>query len=55
MNDIYQVEKVFKKIQDKILDEYNNGTISKREMINISKWCENSKAKSLTKKTNLCG
>jgi hypothetical protein len=34
-----RLKRVFADLQDDVLDEYNNGNISKSEMENIIKWC----------------
>lgn len=33
-------EKYLKNLEDDIMDRYNEGKVSKKEMINILKWCE---------------
>ena len=39
MNDyVTKLEKLLKGLQDDILDEYNRGTISHQEMVNIMGW-----------------
>ena len=43
MNAIAKIESLFKDLEDDVLDEYNKGTISKKEMINILAWCEKMK------------
>jgi hypothetical protein len=48
MNDVDNIDELFAEIKDDILDEYNNGIISKKEMINIIRWCD--KMKDIIKK-----
>ena len=39
MNDyVIKLEKLLKGLQNDILDEYNKGTISHQEMMNIMRW-----------------
>ena len=39
MNDyIVKLEKLLKTLQDDILDEYNKGSISHQEMVNVMNW-----------------
>jgi len=35
-----RLDKLFYNLQDDVLDEFNRGTISKKEMINIIEWCQ---------------
>jgi len=39
-NTSIKTEKIFKELQNDILDEYNEGNISSEEMSNIIEWCE---------------
>ena len=39
-NKINQINRLYHKIEDDVLDEYNKEKISKKEMINIIGWCE---------------
>jgi len=48
-----KIEKLFRGIQDDVLDEYNKGTISGVEMKNILKWCEDMKEKLIEEKQRL--
>lgn len=48
-----KIEKLFRGIQDDVLDEYNKGTISKVEMKNILRWCEDMKEKLIEEKQRL--
>jgi len=41
MNTIEYFDKPMKNLQDDILDEYNQGKISKKEMTNIMEWITN--------------
>jgi len=42
-HNIRSIDDTFSKIQDNVLDEYNTGTISEKEMRNILMWCEKMK------------
>ena len=37
---IDDVNKSFDKIENDVLDEFNQNKISKKEMVNIMQWCE---------------
>jgi len=39
-NCIIKIESLFNNLENNVFDEYNNGKISKKEMINIITWCE---------------
>jgi len=45
---ILKIEKLFKNLEDDVFDEYNNGNISKDEMVNIIAWCEKIKKSKTT-------
>jgi hypothetical protein len=40
MNEVEIVTQKFKELKDDVLDSFNEGEITKNEMINILKWCE---------------
>ena len=50
-NTTSQIEKLFKDLENNVLDEYNKGSISKSEMVNIISWCE--KVKEIKKNETL--
>ena len=46
-NNSRKIVETFTNIQNEVLDEYNKGTISGKEMGNILRWCEAMKEKML--------
>jgi len=42
-NTTKRLKKLFNKLQDDVLDEYNKGAISEIEMKNIIQWCNKMK------------
>jgi len=51
MNPLYRenasknLKYLFESLQDDVLDEYNNGKVSRIEMMNVMRWCEKMKKK----------